>query len=240
MGGAVRGVKAVREAVRAYVSAGVDLIKVMATGGGSSPQTDPRACQFDDPEMTALVEEAARLNRPVACHAHADAGVAQAIAAGVGTIEHGSYVSEASLRAMASRGIALVPTVSPAVAALAQDLPAGRRAAILDRFDARRAAVRAAVRIGVPVVAGTDAGVAYTIHGTVAAEVSALVACGLPSDIALASCWRVAAQALGAGDIGVLAPGAHGDLIVLDDDPRRDIHTLARPRAVMRAGRWVT
>jgi imidazolonepropionase-like amidohydrolase len=240
MGGAVRGVEAVRDAVRARLDAGVDLIKVMATGGGSSPQTDPRVCQFDDPEMTALVEEATRLGLAVACHTHADAGIAQAIAAGVATIEHGSYVSGASLRAMAARGIALVPTLSPAVAALAQDLPTARRAAVLDRFDARRAAVRAAAHAGVPVVAGTDAGVAYTAHGTVAAEVAALVACGLPTDTALASCWRAAAQALRRNDVGVLTPGAHADLIVLDDDPRRDIHTLARPRAVMRAGRWVT
>jgi imidazolonepropionase-like amidohydrolase len=239
MGGAVRGVSAVRDAVHARRAAGVDVVKVMATGGGSSPQTDPRTCQFDDDEMAALVDEAAHGGRPVACHAHADAGIAQAVRAGVSTIEHGSYASEASLRAMAERTIALVPTLAPAVMALARDLPAARRAAVVERFAARQEAVRAACRLGVRLVAGTDAGVAFTPHGGVAAEIVALAACEIPVEIALAATWHRAAQALDCADIGTLAPGAHADLIVLEADPRTDPRVLARPRAVMLAGRWV-
>lgn len=239
MGGAVRGSAAMREAVRARAAAGVDLIKVMATGGGSSPHTDPQTCQFDDDEFTAAVDTASAAGLPVACHAHADAGIAQAVRAGVRTIEHGSYASEASLQAMAAGGIALVPTLAPAVATLAQDLPVARKAAIVDRFEARQAAVRAAYRLGVPLAAGTDAGVAFTTHGDVAAEVIALVGCGLPVEVALASAWQRAAQALRRDDLGILVPGAHSDLLVLDADPRADLRILTRPRAVMLAGRWV-
>lgn len=239
MGGAARGSAEIREAVRARAAAGVDVIKVMATGGGSSPQTDPRACQFDDDEFAALADAAATAGLPVACHAHADAGIAQAVRAGVRTIEHGSYASEASLRAMAVQGIALVPTLAPAVAALAQDLPPARRAAVIERFEARQAAVCAAHRVGVPLAAGTDAGVAFTSHGSVAAEVIALARCGLPVEVALASAWHHAAHALRRLDLGTLVPGALADLIVLDDDPRADLRTLTRPRAVMVAGQWV-
>jgi imidazolonepropionase-like amidohydrolase len=239
MGGAVRGIDAAVGAVRARRLAGVDLIKVMATGGGSSPQTDPRACQFDDAEMTAIVAEARRKGVAVACHAHADAGIRQAVAAGAATIEHGSYASEASLRAMAEQGIALVPTLSPAVAILGESLPAASRAAIVDRLEARRAAVRSAARLGVRIVAGTDAGVRLTAHGSVAGEVIALASCGLPIEMALAAAWREAAIALGRTDLGTLAPGARADLLVLEDDPRRDLRVLGRPLAVMLGGRWI-
>lgn len=239
MGGAAAGVGAVCRAVDALRRADVDLVKIMATGGGSSPQTDPLGCQFSDEEFAAITHAAETAGLPVACHAHADAGIRQAIAAGVRSIEHGSYASEASLRLMAERGIALVPTLAPAVAALAQPLPDARRSAIADRFDARRAAVRAAARYGVRIVAGTDAGVAYTPHGSVAAEIQALIACGLPVDAALAAAGREAAAALGRGDLGRLRPGAPADLVVLAGDPREDPGVLARPLAVMQAGRWV-
>jgi imidazolonepropionase-like amidohydrolase len=239
MGGGAAGADAIRRAVRALARAGVDVVKVMATGGGSSPQTDPRACQFSDEEFAALAHAARRAGLAVAAHAHADAGIRQAVAAGVRSIEHGSYASEASLRRMAEQGVALVPTLAPALAALAQPLADARRSAIADRFEARRAAVRAAARYGVRIVAGTDAGVAYTPHGTVAAEIEALIACGLPVGAALAAAGREAASVLGCPDLGTLRPGAPADLVVLAGDPADDPGVLFRPLAVMLAGRWV-
>lgn len=240
MGGAVQGTAAIRDAVRALSRARVDVVKVMATGGGSSPQTDPRACQFTDDEMRVLVEEASLQGLPVACHAHANAGIHQAVGAGVSTIEHGSYASESSLRAMVDRSVAFVPTLAPAVSVLDRSpYPAGRMAAIRDRFNARRDAVRLAVRLGVRVVAGTDAGVAFTPHGSLATEIVALAESGVPPALALAAAGREAAAALGMSDTGVLSPDARADLIVLEGDPLSDVRCLARPLAVMQEGRWV-
>jgi len=239
MGGAVTGTDALRRAVRDLRLAGVDLVKVMATGGGSSPQTDPLACQFSDEEFAALAQAAEAAGLPLACHAHADAGIRQALVAGVRTVEHGSYASEATLRIMAAKGVALVPTLAPAVAALAQPLPNSRRAAITHRFDARCGVVRTAAHLGVRILAGTDAGVAYVAHGTVAAEVQALIACGLPVAAALAAAGREAAAALGRPELGTLQPGAVADLLVLAEDPLKDPGVLSRPLAVMQAGRWV-
>lgn len=241
MGGGVRGEAAVRGAVRALAQAGVDVVKAIATGGGSSPQTDPRACQFSQEEFSALVAEARSGGLPVACHAHADAGICQAVAAGASTIEHGSYASEASVRAMAERGMTLVPTLAPAIAALARSsFPAGRTAAIRERLESRREVVRLAVKHGLRVVAGTDAGTAFAPHGGLAAEIIALVECGLPPWLALAAAGREAAVALGVPDAGTLTPGSRADLIVLEGDPHGDLRHLIHPYAVMQAGRWVS
>ena len=239
LGSPVRGVDAVREFVRAQSSAGIDLIKVMATGGGSSPQTDPRACQFTDSEVQAAVESARTVGLRVACHAHADAGIRQAVAAGVHSIEHGSYASGAALQAMEIAGTALVPTLLPAVAALEQDLSPERRTAIIDRFESRQQVVRDATRLGVRVVAGTDAGVAFMAHGRVAGEVQALADCGMPAARALVAAGREAAALLGHPGLGTLVPGAPADLIVLDGNPLQDLSVLSTPSAVMRMGGWV-
>lgn len=238
MGYLVRGVDAAREAVRAQHRAGVDVIKIIATGGGSSPETDPRACQFTDAEMQAIAESARLVALPVACHAHADAAIRQAVAAGVQSIEHGSYATEASLSAMDAGGVALVPTLLPAIAALTQALPPERRAAILDRFEARRTMVRDAAHLRVRIVAGTDAGVAFVPHGGVAAEIQALADCGLSAAQAMAAAGREAAALLGRPDLGTLVPGAPADLIVLEDNPLDDLSVLDAPVAVMQMGRW--
>lgn len=240
MGGAVRGAEAVAGAVRALAAAGMDLIKVMVTGGGSSPRTNPRALQFSAEELRAAVGEAAAAGLRVAAHAHADEGVRLAAEAGAATIEHGSHASAASLAIMAARGAALVPTLAPAAAVLAQPgLDASRRRAIAERFEDRQRAVREAVRLGVRILAGTDAGVALTRHGGLIDELRALVASGLPPAAALAAATREAGAALGIPGLGTLRPGAPADLIVLDGDPLDDLGALARPSGVMVGGRWI-
>jgi imidazolonepropionase-like amidohydrolase len=241
MGGAVRGTEAVRDAVRGLAAAGMDLVKIMVTGGGSSPRTDPRALQFADDEVRAAVEEAASAGLQVAAHAHADDGVRLAAEAGASTIEHGSHARAASLAIMAARGTALVPTLAPAVAVLAQPgLDTARRRAIAARLEDRRRAVQEAVRLGVRVLAGTDAGVAHSRHGGLVEELRALVACGLPVATALAAATRDAGTALGIPGLGTLVPGAPADLVVLSGDPLDDLDHLARPRGVMVGGRWIT
>jgi imidazolonepropionase-like amidohydrolase len=239
-GGGVRGVGAIRGAVQDRARHKVDFIKVIVTGGGSSPSTDPRGLQFMDEEMEALVEEAQLARLPIAAHAHGDLGVKQCIAVGIDTIEHGSYASEESLSEMASRDIALIPTLSSAVRVRQiRPYPEKRMADISERWEERKKAVRMAVEAEVHLVAGTDAGIAYTPHGLVAEEIKALAECGVPANLALAAAWREAAAALGLSDIGTLAPGQRADLIVLSGSPLDDLGVLDAPLAVMKNGGWV-
>ncbi len=239
MGGEVDGADAIRAALGRLRRARVDVVKAVATGGGSSPQTDPRSCQFSDEDLCLLVREARCHGLTVACHAHSDEGVRQAIGAGVSTIEHGSYASEASLRAMAKQGISLVPTLWPALIVVDESpFPHKRMGEIRARLESRREAVRLALRHGVRLLAGTDAGTSLAHPGRVAAEVVALAECGVPPALALAAAGREAAAVLGVPRAGTLAPGAPADLIVLGGDPLSDLGYLERPLAVMRGGRW--
>ncbi|MBM3450944.1 MAG: amidohydrolase family protein [Armatimonadetes bacterium] len=239
-GGGLRGVGAVRGAVQDRARHKVDVIKVIVTRGGSSPGTDPRGFQFSDEEMEALVEEAQLARLPIAANAHGDLEIQQCITVGIDTIEHGSYASEESLAEMASRDIALVPTLSSAVRIReVKPYPEKRMIDIMERWQERLKAVRMAVEAEVHLVAGTDAGTAYTPHGLVAQEIKALAECGVPSNLALAAAWREAAAALGRPDIGTLAPGQRADLIVLAGDPLHDLGVLGAPLAVMKSGRWV-
>lgn len=239
MGGEADGAVAIRAAVGRLHQARVDVVKAVATGGGSSPQTDPRACQFSDEDLSSLVREARSHDLTVACHAHSDEGIRQAAGAGVSTVEHGSYASEASLRAMAGRGVSLVPTLWPALIVVNESpFPHKRMEEIRARLGSRREAVRLALRHGVRLLAGTDAGTSLARPGCVAAEVVALAECGVPPALALAAAGREAATVLGVPRAGTLTPGAPGDLIVLDGDPLSDLRYLERPLAVMQGGRW--
>lgn len=245
MGVVVEGSVQARQAVRSLVVAGVDFIKAIGSGGGSSPQTDPHACQFSDEVMFALVDEARRAGLPVACHAHADSAIRQAATAGVATIEHGSYASETTLKLMAESGVTLVPTLAPALHAGVLEflehagLASARMTGIRERYLARCDVVRASMQLGVRVIAGSDAGVAGTPHGGIDTEIIALSGCGMPRGTAMSAAWFHAACALGIPNLGVIRPGAHADLIVLESDPLHDLSVLGRPLAVMKAGRWV-
>ncbi|MGC8695740.1 MAG: amidohydrolase family protein [Conexivisphaera sp.] len=233
-----------RRAVREQIKAGVDVIKLMASGGGLSPQDDPRFPQFTVDEISAIVHEAHSKGRRVAAHSQSDVGTRNALAGGVDTIEHGVRLDEGICREMIERGTVLVPTMSVperTATSSGSGVPEWALRKILDVLEIHRRGVRMAHDAGVPIGLGTDAGTPYNPHGANAGELLFLTSHGgLTNGEALYSATGIGARALGLeGTLGVLSEGAEADVIAVRGDPMEDIRALADPdnvRIVVKGG----
>ncbi len=231
------------KAVREQIAAGADVIKIMATGAVLSPEHErPDAAQFADDELRAAVDTAHALGRRVAAHAHGIAGIRRAVEAGVDTIEHGTRLHEdaAVVRAMASRGVFLVPTLK-ALALIADPPGAGIPDHVVAKARERRAdrdaTFRLALREGVPIAMGTDAATPFNHHGRNAEELALMGELGMSPAAAIEASTGAAARALARDDLGLLAPGRRADVVVWDGDPLRDLGILQRsPLAVFLGG----
>lgn len=241
MNDAMRGPEAVRAMVRAQLTHGVDFIKTNATERAGLPETDPRKQLYSEEEVRAMVEEASTRGIGVAAHAHGDAGARAAVLAGVRSIEHGTYLSQETLRLMAQRGTYLVPTV-----AIVADLtmPGGdydnaglqvRGRHMLPRVREMVASARAA---GVKVVAATDTGYGPESTTRIAHELIEFVSIGMTPLEALQSATTVAAELFGAADrTGRVATGFEADMIVLERNPLEDISAVQDVLMVVSDGR---
>lgn len=247
MGGEVDGPEQIRSAVARRAERGVDVVKVMASGGALTPGTDVMHCQFTLDELRLLVDEAHAAGLPVTAHAHGLPAIEQAIDAGADGIEHctcltesGVAISDALLEALAARKVAVCPTLGIAPGAV----PPPGVLAILERFGLRiEDRVRHFARMhrsGVRLVSGSDAGVGSgKPHGILPEAIGDLVDGGVSAADALASATSVAAQECGlAARKGWLRAGRDADLLLVDGDPLRDITALRRPVAVMVHGTW--
>jgi imidazolonepropionase-like amidohydrolase len=236
----------VAKAVREQVKAGADAIKVMATGAVLSPANErPGQAQYRPHELQAAVETAHPLGRRVAAHAHGIEGIRNAVAAGVDTIEHGTMLHQdpATVEAMAQRGIFLVPTLKSGL--MTDPNGQGVPDAILAKARAMEADVRrtftAALMAGVRIAMGTDAATPFNYHGENAQELPLMVEAGMTPMQAIVASTTSAAAAIGKdGELGVIAPNARADLVVIAGDPLADITLLTRPpKAVFLGGRRV-
>jgi len=235
IGRIVDGPEAVRLAVREQVRRGATFIKLMLSGGITSPTDRLDGVQFSDAEVTAAVEEADRLGVYCAGHAYAGTAVSRAVALGVRTIEHGNLIGPADAERMAAAGTFLVPTLS-AYAVLAErgaefGLPADRLGKLAEVVDRGADAVRAAAAAGVRIALGTD------LLGPMADQQNrefALRAAVQGSWEVLESATLTGAELLGeAGRLGVLAPGAAADLLLCRADPGADVRVLADPEQAL-------
>ncbi|MHA6524499.1 amidohydrolase family protein [Tessaracoccus sp. G1721] len=185
--------------------------------------------------IAAAHEEGAR----VTAHCFGEQSVHELVAAGIDCIEHGTGLSDAGITLMAERGAALVPTMInldnfPRYATPARDKFPSYYSHMMDLYARRKQTIGAAIEAGVPVYAGTDAGTVIE-HGRIRDEIDALAELGGTEFALGAASWGARAW-LGAD---VLASGSSADLIVLDADPREDLTTLRRPRALVLRGRVV-
>jgi imidazolonepropionase-like amidohydrolase len=229
-----------RKAVRYQVKQGADVIKMVATGGVLSEGDAVGATQYTLDEMKAIVEEAAKLERKVAAHAHGTEGIKLAVRAGVASIEHGSFLDEEAADLMIERGTYLVPTLmagANVIKAVESGRLKGQRAEKARVAEAgMRKAIRLAVARKVPIALGTDAGV-YP-HGENGREFQLLVEWGgmEPMDAILAG-TRNAAKLLGLEEeIGTLEAGKQADVVAVPGDPLKGISVMQRPVLVMKGG----
>lgn len=239
----VHGPDAFRRVAAANLERGVDWIKITSTERAGLPDTDPRKQTMTQEEIVAVVDEATRRGVPVACHAHGDEGGRAAVDAGVRSIEHGTYLSEHTLRLMKEKGTYLVPTV-----AVVTDLmtPGGdyddpvlqvRGRHMLARL---MEVVSTARRLGVPIVAATDTGFGPDGTLTLQHEIEALTKCGLSPFEAIQAATTVAAKLLGISErTGRVQNGLEADLIVVDRNPLENILALSDVLLVVNNGEIV-
>jgi imidazolonepropionase-like amidohydrolase len=238
--GIADGPDQVRAAVRYQAKYGADVIKTCATGGVLSEGDAVGVPQYTYEELKAMVDEASKLERKVAAHAHGTEGIKIAVRAGVASIEHGSFLDEEGARMMKEKGTYLVPTLSAGEAvekaAKGGVLKGLRAEKALAAAAAMRNGVKIAVNAGVPIALGTDAGVGQ--HGANGHEFSLMVEWGgmTPMQAIVAGTMN-GAKLLGWDNrIGSLASGKLADIVAVPGDPTQDIHAMEKPLFVMKNG----
>ena len=238
--GVADGPEQIRAAVRYQIKYGADVIKTCATGGVLSEGDAVGATQYSYEELKALVDEANKLERKVAAHAHGTEGIKLAVRAGVSSIEHGSLLDEEGARMMKERGTFLVPTLSASEAverAAKTGVLKGLRA---EKALAAAAAVRHAIKLAVAnkvqIALGTDAGVVP--HGSNAHEFVLMVEWGGMSRMdAIVAGTSSAARLLGWDKkVGSLTTGKWADIVAVSGDPLQDIENMQKVVFVMKNG----
>jgi imidazolonepropionase-like amidohydrolase len=238
--GIADGPDQIRAAVRYQVKYGADVIKTCATGGVLSEGDAVGATQYTFEELKAMVDEAHKLERKVAAHAHGTEGIKIATRAGVSSIEHGSFLDEEGARLMKEHGTFLVPTLSAAEAverAAKSGVLKGLRA---EKALAAAAAVRHAIKLAVTnkvlIALGTDAGVVP--HGSNAHEFVLMVEWGGMSNMdAIVAGTSNGAKLLGwEKKVGSLTAGKWADIVAVSGDPSKNIEDVQKVVFVMKNG----
>ncbi len=234
------GEQACRQAVRTLRAAGADLIKVSATGGvyGQAVGEEPGTSELSASELTAIVDEAARFDLPVAAHAVGRDGIANAVEAGVDTIEHGNLMDGETLSALTEKDIAYDPTlfVYREIAESDADIPSYARENARGIVDSHRTAAAAALDSDARVLAGSDAGSPRTPHPSLHRELTSLVELGADESTALEAATLTPARELDRPELGTVATGTPADLVGFDTDPLSDITATETPSIVVRNG----
>ena len=235
----------IRKVVRNEIKHGAEWVKYAASGGFSTAGDDPLQVTYTQEEMDALVATARDFNRPVAAHVFGDEAIRRSVLAGVRSVEHGSMISEETLRLMEKNSVYIVPTQLMATrpARLAADdafwqalnAPAHMRIKVRKYQDALLEGARNIASGKVKIAFGTDLGIfSYRTNG--ACEFSEMVENGITPVRALRAATSVAAELLQRDDIGVLAPGRNADIIAMPGNPFKDITVTERVDFVMKGG----
>ena len=239
--GIADGVEEFRHQVRRQRKYGSEVIKVCATGGVFSRNTEPGQLQVSEPELRAIADEAHQWGVRVAAHAHGAEGIKAAIRAGIDTIEHASLVDDEGIRLAVARkqpvwfamdiyNTDYTQAEGKKNGVLPDNLRKDREIGQIQRDNFRKAH-----RAGVKMVFGSDAGVMP--HDQIGRQFKTMVDYGMTPLEAIQAATRNAAQALGReGDVGAIAVGRYGDLVAVTGDPLADVRLLERPAAVIKGG----
>ncbi|HEY4079951.1 MAG TPA: amidohydrolase family protein [Burkholderiaceae bacterium] len=224
--------------VREHMRRGADLIKMMPSGGIASTGDDPHRQLMTNEEMSAVVTAAHVLGLKVAAHIYPDGAIANAVKAGVDSVEHGSFASAETFALMKQHGTYLVPTLTvyDVFYAAARDhpelLPPGTAAKELANDLLPKKNLPLAVRSGVKIAYGTDLG-----EGDHAMEFALLTANGMSPMQAIFTATRNAADLIGASDrIGSVQVGRYADIVAVAGDPLKDTKLFGQVGFVMKGG----
>lgn len=238
--GVCNGPEQCREAVRTQMKYGADVIKICASGGVLSEADPVDVPQLTPAELSAIIGEAHTWKRKVAAHAHGDVAARLAIEAGVDSIEHGTFMTEPTLKLMKQKGVYLVPTraavfwVNKSADTYPPQIAAKARAA----YAAHETMFRAALKMGVPIAFGTDAGV-YP-HGQNAMEFGLMTDVGMSPTAALLAGTREAAKLLGIdAEVGTLEAGKFADIVAVPGNVVSNVRATEHPLFVMRHGQVI-
>ena len=234
------GTEEMRHVVRAQIKYGVDVIKILATGGVLSQGDKPGAEQLTYDEMKVAVEEAHRTGRKVAAHAHGTEGIKDAVRAGVDSIEHGSLIDAEGIELMKSHGTYLVADIynDDYILGKAVEFGLPKENVEKERMVGRlqRENFAKAVAAGVKIAFGTDAGV-YP-HGDNAKQFHYMVKFGMTPAGAIRAATSSAADLIDrAQDVGTLEAGKYADLIAVTANPLDQVEALEHVAFVMKGGK---
>ncbi len=233
------GVDQIRHVVRAQVKYGVDVIKILATGGVLSKGDSPGAPQFTPEELKAAADEAHMAGRKIAAHAHGTQGIKNAILAGIDSIEHASLIDDEGIRLAKEHGVYLVMDIYNDDYILGKAIEFGLPKENVDKEKAigkqQRENFERAVKGGAKMAFGTDAGV-YP-HGDNAKQFFYMVKFGMTPAQAIRAATSSAADLIGrAKDVGTLEAGKFADVIAVTDDPLQNVRALENIGFVMKGG----
>ena len=222
------GVDQVRHAVRDELRKGANQIKIMVSGGVSSPHDPLEGCQFSTAEMEAAVDEATRAGTYVLAHAYSAEAITRALSAGVRSIEHANLIDVPAANLAAEKGAFVVPTLVAYEAQAQHAAGAGYSAEMLAKLDRVREFGLRSLEIcksaGVRMGFGTDIIGDQDLH----AQEFLLRSEVLPTHEIIESATRVGAEVLRQeGKLGCIAPGATADILVVDGNPLKNIELLA-------------
>lgn len=237
--GVADGPWAARAKVREMVKFGADLIKICATGGVLSKGDTPGALQYTPEEMTAIVQEAHKLGRKVAAHAHGASGITEAIKAGVDSVEHVSLIDDEGIKLALAHGTYLVFDIYNDDYILSEGEKAGMLPESIEKErqigQAQRDSFAKAWKAGATMAFGSDSGV-YP-HGDNGKQFAYMVKYGMTPMQAIQSATIKAAKLMSWDDrIGSLKAGKFADIIAVSNDPLADVSSLTKVHFVMKGG----
>ena len=225
------GLEEVRKATREQLRAGVDLIKIIATGGVITQGVEPGAPQLTYEEICVAVEEAHKAGKKAATHAQGSRGILNAVRAGIDSVEHGIYLTDEIIEMMLQKGTYLVPTLMAPYAISKEGVAAGIPPSIVAKSDSvigdHLASLKRAYEAGVKIAMGTDSGTPFNHHYDSYYELKLMIDNGMSPMDAIVCSTKNAADLMGIlGRYGTLEKGKAADFLILGATPLDDITAL--------------
>lgn len=241
-----------RARIEQQIAGGAQWVKLMASGGGLTPGTQPHRAELSVEMMRAAREVAHANGIKVTAHCHATAAIERVVEAGLDMIEHASFLDshgrtrvdvDVACRVRDS-GIAVCPTVYGGFLTAQHFRQVGEAAnpddpTAIERLEARLTNVGPFHRLGLSIVGGTDCGATHTPFDTLLDEITAFTSQGLSNAEALRTVTSDGAAQLGLARRGRIAAGYEADLVLLAADPLTNLEALRRPLVVLKAGEVV-